>query len=293
MFMLEYFKAIIMKKSWLYNKKIIISGASGGIGFAISKILINKYNCDIIGVARNESKLISAKQSFGDKSDNFSYSVMDVSKRENWINLRDYLLKNDIQPDILINNAGFMLNFSKFDRYSENEIEEIINTNFKSLVNSTQILLPILKASNSPAIINVSSAAGLCAVVGQSMYCATKFAVKGFTETLQQDYKKQVYVCGIYPGFIRTDILNRQSSETKNNKLINKLMMPVDKAAKKIVKRISKRKKRIVLGFDGRLMSVFGRLFPTLTPSIIRSVLKVSKLELFEDVFDYKKEEME
>lgn len=293
MFMLEYFKAIIMKKSWLYNKKIIISGASGGIGFAISKILINKYNCDIIGVARNESKLISAKQSFGDKSDNFSYYVMDVSKRENWINLRDYLLKNNIQPDVLINNAGFMLNFSKFDRYSENEIEEIINTNFKSLVNSTQILLPILKTSNSPAIINVSSAAGLCAVVGQSMYCATKFAVKGFTETLQQDYKKQVYVCGIYPGFIKTDILNRQSSETKNNKLINKLMMPVDKAAKKIVKRISKRKKRIVLGFDGRLMSVFGRLFPIITPSIIRSVLKVSKLELFEDVFDYKKEEME
>ena len=67
--------------------------------------------------------------------------------------------------------------------------------------------------------------------------------------------------------------------------------MPVEKASKKIVKRIAKRKKRIVLGFDGCSMNIFGRLFPKFTPSLIRTVLKSSKLELFEDVFDYKKEE--
>ena len=134
----------------------------------------------------------------------------------------------------------------------------------------------------------MASAAGLCAVVGQSMYCATKFGVKGFTETIQQEYKKQIYIGGVYPGFIKTDILNRQNNKNKDNKLINKLMMPVNKASSKIIKGISKRKKRIVIGFDGRSMSFFGRLFPKLTPSIITSVLKSSKLDLFEDVFDFK-----
>ena len=279
-----------MKKSWLFNKNVIISGASGGLGLAISRILINKYNCKIIGIARNENKLKLAKQSFGEKECNFTYYIMDVSKKDNLLKFYDSLLANNIKPDVLINNAGFMLNFAKFEKYSESDIEEIIDTNFKSYVTSTKTLLPILKESDTPAIINVSSAAGLCAVVGQSLYCATKFAVKGFTETLQQDYKKQIYTCGIYPGFIRTDILNRQSPQTKNNKLINKLMMPVDKAANKIVKRISKKKERIVLGFDGCSMNVFGRLFPKMTPSIIRAVLKCSKLELFQDVFDYQKD---
>ena len=122
------------------------------------------------------------------------------------------------------------------------------------------------------------------------MYCATKSAGKGFTETLQQDYKKEITVVGVYPGFIKTDILSRQNSDTKNNKLINKMMMPLDKATKKIVKAIHKRKKRLVTGFDGHSLSFFGRLFPKMTPSLVRKVLKASKLELFNGVFDYKKE---
>lgn len=178
-----------------------------------------------------------------------------------------------------------MLPFAKFEKYSDDEISEIINTNFVSYVNSVRTLLPLIKKSSTPAVINVSSAAGTCAVVGQSMYCATKFAVKGFTETLQQDYSKQIYVCGVYPGFIRTDILSRQSYDDKTNKLINKFMKPVGKASKIIVNGMKRKKKRIVMGVDGHSMSGFSRIFPKLTPAIITKVLKASKLELFDDCF--------
>ena len=277
-----------MKKNWLYNKNVIITGASGGLGFSISKMLIEKYNCNVLGIARNKEKIEKAKASLNNLQDKFNYVLFDVSKKENWTKLKEELEQKQFHPDVLINNAGFMLSFSKFDRYSDEEVQEIIDTNFSSVVWATKELLPLIKKSKTPAIINVSSSAGLCAVVGQSMYCATKFGVKGFTETLQQDYKNQIYVGGIYPGFIKTDILNRQNLQTKSNKLINKLMMPLPKATKKIVKRISKRKTRTVIGFDGCSMNVFGRLFPKFTPSLIRSVLKSSKLDLFEDVFDYK-----
>ncbi len=275
-----------MKKHWLNNKTIVITGASGGLGFSIAKTLIEKYDCKIIGIARNEKKILSAISTLGDNKENFSYRLFDVSEKDKWAEFSEYLTANDIQIDMLINNAGFMLPFLKFENYSEKEIEEIINVNFISNVTSIKTLLPHLKKSSTPAIVNISSSAGLCAVVGQSMYCATKFAVRGLTETLQQDYKGKIYVGGVYPGFIKTDILNRQSVTDKENKLINKLMMPLDKATRKIVRRIAKRKKRTVIGVDGKPMGFFSRMFPKFTPSLVTKVLKTSKLELFSNLFD-------
>ena len=275
-----------MKKTWLYNKTVVVSGASGGLGFAISKLLIEKYGCKIIGIARNENKLLAAKESLGENSDKFSYRLFDVSERNNWINFKNELINNSIKVDVLINNAGFMLPFKKFEKYTDDEIDEIIKTDFASVVIATKTLMPLIKQSETPAIVNVSSAAGLCAIVGESLYCATKFAVRGFTETLQQDYKKQIYVGGIYPGFIKTDILSRQVKDAKNDKVIGKFMMPLDKSAKKIVKGIAKRRKRIIFGYQARFLSLFGRLFPKFTPSLIRKVFKISKVELFDQIFD-------
>ncbi len=277
-----------MKKCYLQNKTVVISGASGGIGFSVAKMLIEKFNCKIIGIARNEKKILSAIETLGDKKSNFSYKIFDVSIRENWQNFAKELNDTNTKIDVLINNAGFMLPFAKYEKYSDAEIDEIIATNFSAYLYSISSLLPLLKQSSTPAIINVSSAAGLCAVVGQSMYCATKYAVRGLTETLQQEYKKQIYIGGVYPGFIKTDILNRQSESGKKNKLINNLMMPLSKATKKIVKGIAKKKKRITMGIDGKPMAFLGRIFPNFTPNIITKVLKASKLEMFTDVFDYK-----
>ena len=274
-----------MKKNWLFGKTAIITGASGGIGAAVTKLLIEKYDCKVLGIARNKERLNAVKASLGDKADNFTYCVFDVSVRENWQTFAEELAASDFKPDILINNAGFMLPFKRFEDLSFEEIDEIVATDFVSDLNSVKYLLPIIKRSATPAIVNVSSAAGLCAVVGESMYCAVKFAVRGFTETLIEEYNGKIYVAGVYPGFIRTEILKRMSVTDKENKLINKFMMPVDKAAKKIVKGIARRKKRMVMGLDGRSMSFFGRLFPKATPALVRKVLKASGLELFSEVF--------
>jgi short-subunit dehydrogenase len=271
-------------KNWLYNKTVIITGASGGIGFNVAKILIEKYDCKIIALARNEQKLLNAKNSLREKSENYIVKAFDVSNKENWSDFLEFLNINNYKPDVLINNAGFMLPFLRFENYSEQEISEIVNTNLLSVVNSTKALLPILKQSETPAIINVASAAGLCPVVGESMYCLTKYAVRGFTETLIEDYRKKIYVAGVYPGFVRTNILNRMSVNDKENNLIQKLMLPVEKASKKIVKGLKRKKTRIVMGIDGRSMSFFSRLFPKLTPRIVSKVLRLSKLDIFEDI---------
>ena len=278
-----------MKKNYLFNKTVLITGASGGLGFAISKILIEKYNCKIIGIARNEQKMLKSIQTLGNRKSNFSYFLFDVAKRENWQDFYQKLQSNNIKIDILINNAGFMLPFEKFEYATDQEIDEIVQTNFMANVYSIKTLLPLIKQSSSPAIVNVCSSAGLLAVVGQSMYSATKHAMHGLTESLIQEYKGKIYVGGIYPGFIKTDILNRQNLDEKSKNLVNKFMMPLSKASKKIVKAIKKKKKKYVLGFDGRFMGCFGRIFPKTTISIITKVLKSSKLEMFNNTFDYNK----
>jgi len=278
-----------MKKNWLFGKNIIISGASGGLGFAIAKLLIEKYDCNVIGICRNEKKVLSARETLKDKKEKFSYVLFDVSDKENWKNFAKNLKDNGITPDILINNAGFMLPFEVFEKVGEDEIDEIIDTNFKSVVYGAKYMLPLIRESKTPAIINVASAAGRCAVVGETMYCATKYAVRGFTEALHQDYKKSIYIAGIYPGFIKTDITDRLNLSEKNYGTISKMMLPAKKAAKRIVKRIRRKKKTIVIGFDGHFMSGCGRLFPRTTPSLITSVLKISGLELFDDVFNVEK----
>jgi len=275
-----------VKKCWLNKKTVVISGASGGLGFSVAKMLIEKYDCKIIGIARNEKKLLDAMQTLGEKKGNFTYRLFDVSKRDNWTEFYNYLIENDIHIDVLINNAGFMLPFKKFEKYTEEEVDEIIKTDLLSLINSTKILLPLIKKSTTPAIINVSSAAGVLAVAGESLYCTSKFAVRGFTETLAQDYRKQIYVGGIYPGFIKTDILSRQVKDAKNDKTIGKFMMPLEKATKKIVKGIKKKKRRILFGYQARSMSLLSRLFPKSGPTIITKVFKASKFELFNQVFD-------
>lgn len=274
-----------MSKNWLKNKTVIISGASGGLGFSITKTLIEKYDCTVIGIARNEQKLIKNRESLGNKKDKFIYKLFDVSERKNWIEFSTWLDEQGIRPDILVNNAGFMLPFKKLENVSDQDIDEIIKTNLASCVYSSKALIPVLKESNSPAIINISSAAGLFPVVGESMYCLTKFGVRGFTEALRQDYKGKIYVCGVHPGFIKTNLMDRMEISGKNNGIIDKVMMPVEKACKKIIKGISKRKKRIVIGFDGRLMHFLYKIMPRTAPAIMRKVFKISKLEMFSDLF--------
>lgn len=277
-----------MAKKWIQGKRIVLSGASGGLGFAIAKLLIDKYDCDVLGIARNEQKLLANRELLGDKKDKFTYKLFDVSVKKNWDDFANELLEQNIIPDVLINNAGFMLPFAKLEYLNEQDIDEIVKTNLMSCVYSAKAFIPLLKKSKTPAIINVSSAAGLCPVVGESMYCLTKFGVRGFTESLIQEYKGQIYVGGVYPGFIKTDLMKRMEIADKNNGIIDKFMMPVEKAALKTVNGIVSKKKRIVMGFDGTTMHNLYKLMPHATPSIVTSVLKASKLEMFEKVFEYK-----
>ena len=204
-----------MKKRWIDNKTVIISGASSGIGKALAEVLIKKHNCQVLGIGRNKDRLENFKNSLGEKSELFTCFTFDVSVYENWVNFASELNTKAIKPNVLINNAGVLPHFAVFEKYSIEETKKVLDVNFYSSVYSIKTFLPTLLESNDNAIINVSSSSALSPVVGTTLYTASKTAIKGFTEVLAQDYKKRLYVCLVCPGFTKTDIFSNQKEKQK------------------------------------------------------------------------------
>ena len=275
-----------MSKNWIDNKTVVITGASAGIGKGITEQLIKKHNCKVIGIARSQEKTEKFVEELGAYAKNFSYKLFDVSVKENWEEFAEYLKENNIQPDVLINNAGILPKFNKTQNYSIEEIERVMNINFYSAVYSINALLPTILKSSSPAIINVASSAALMSLAGTSTYSASKGALKSFTESLREDLRGKCYVTVICPGFTKTDIFRNQDSNTaKGEKMINAISTNCDKMVNMIVRGIEHKSELMIFGFDAQFMKIFGRITPVQGGRLFSAVMKMSKLPLFDAVF--------
>lgn len=262
------------KKSWLNQKTIVITGVTGGLGKELAKELLSRYDAKVIGIARNKEKMEKLVEELSSPS--FTPFLFDVSKNANWEDFAAKLAQKSIKIDILINNAGVMPAFKKFDDHSLSEIENVINTNLFSSIYSCKNLMNTLKESETPAIINIASACAFAAVIGTSAYSASKAALKGFTDSLREE-NKRMYIAGVYPGFIKTDLFR----DGKLTGRIEKFASEPQKTAKKICKKIHRKRKHITVGFDGKLLRTFSLLLPKSISSVMTKVLTNSGEENF------------
>lgn len=277
---------IVMKKCWLNNKTVIVTGASSGIDRGITVKLIKEYNCTVLGVARSEEKMKSLVAELGEYGERLSYRLFDVSKRDNWKSYAEYLNENGIKPDILINNAGILPEFKSFERFSAEEFENTIGVNFYGAVYSIKELLPIILESSTPAIINIDSSAALMPLAGTCAYSASKAALKAFTEAVREELRGRCYVGVICPGFTKTDIFRSQNlTEKREEKIICAVSTSLDYAVKRIIKSIRKKRELTVIGADAQFMKIFGRLMPVKGGKAVSAILKKSGFKLFDGVF--------
>ena len=275
-----------MDKNWLNNKTVIVTGASSGMGKGITEKLIKEHGCTVLGVARSQQKMEALVAELGEYADKFSYQLFDVSERANWENYLNYLNENNIKPDVLINNAGILPKFDKFQHYSIEEIEKAMNINFYSAVYSMHTLLPLLLESSSPAIINIDSSAALMSLAGTSVYSASKAALKSMTESMREELRGKCYVGIVCPGFTKTDISRNQgSSDDKAQKMLNMVSTSCDRMVKLIMNGISKQHSLMVFGPDAAFMNYFGRVMPVQGGRLFSAVMKASKLPLFDGIF--------
>ncbi len=271
-----------MKTPWIFGKKVLITGATSGIGRNIAEILLNKYNCEIVGVSRNEDKAKKVSEELSTLG-KYSYFCFDVSQKEEWKKLKIELDQRGFVPDLIINNAGVLPKFSSADKLSVEDFERVLNIDFLSSVYSFKTFYNE-KNGITPSFLNVSSSAALLSLAGTSAYSSAKSALKAFTECVSYELKGKAYVGLVCPGFTRTEIF-RSQNQSIDSGLIGKISMCSTKMATKIVRGIVKKKRRMVFGKDAHLMSVLARLFPKKSTDIASFFLKKSGMKLFEDVF--------
>jgi short-subunit dehydrogenase len=216
---------------------IIISGASDGIGKAIAVELAQNKQ-DLILLGRNETKLQEVMDNckkVGSKSVlTYAFDLKNLEEIKKFAhNIQTLVIKG------IINNAGIWQKKADIDSIPEQELLDVINTNLTGLILLTQKVLPILRKTESSFIINISSRSGYLASVGQSVYAATKYGVRGFTEVLREDLKEtNVRVSGIYQGGVNTQMFNKAGDVLPEEKLAS--FIPPEELAKVIYFLISR-----------------------------------------------------
>jgi 3-oxoacyl-[acyl-carrier protein] reductase len=180
-------------------KTIIITGGSDGLGKALAEKLVKNYK--VVILARNEAALHKIAQQIG-----CSYYVCDVRDAEQVANTFDKISEEHGTVDVLINNAGVIVNGELVDT-NDKDIENVITTNTLGSIYAAKAALKLMKQRRSGLIVNVVSQSGLNARANRSIYNASKWALTGFTKALQEEAAEyNVRITGFYPGTIRTNL---------------------------------------------------------------------------------------
>ncbi len=276
-----------MNKCWYDNKTVILTGASSGIGKDLTERLVKDHGCKVIGIARNEERLLALKNSLGSKSDCFTYYTFDVSVKENWESFTETVKKENLRPDILINNAGILPKFDRFLNYTVDELDKAMHINFYSCLYSMNALMPVILQSDSAAVVNIASSAALCSLAGTSVYSASKAALKSLTDAVREEYRKECYIGLVCPGFTKTNIFRNQGApvESKAQKAMDFISTDCDRMCNLILKGIKNKRADMVFGADAHLMSVGNKLMGTVCSHASSAVMKASGLDLFAKVF--------
>ncbi|WP_273777733.1 SDR family NAD(P)-dependent oxidoreductase [Acinetobacter sp. GSS19] len=254
------------------NKVAAITGAGSGIGQQLA-LRLAEQGCHLALSDINQQGLTATLDLIKDLNVRVTTQIFDVADRTAMYAWAEQVVQQHGQVHMIFNNAGVAL-ASTVEGASYEELEWIVGINFWGVVYGSKAFLPYLKQSGDGHIINLSSLFGLTAQPTQSAYNATKFAVRGFTESLAQEL--QLENCGVsalcvHPGGIRTNIANAarvnaslavQNPEDATGDFNEFLRMPAQQAADEILQAVLKNKRRVLIGRDAKLLDLIQRLFP-------------------------------
>jgi short-subunit dehydrogenase len=182
-------------------KSVIITGAGSGLGKELA-LLFAKQGLHTILTGRKLDKLQSVEQEIREAGGSAEVHKLDITQTKEISKLMTQI--QDYELYGLINNAG-VGHFGPFNCLSEQDIQEMFGTNTLGTIHMTQAVLPFLKEKNEGLLMNIISTAGLKGKVNESVYVASKFAVRGFTESLQKELENtNIKVKAVYMGGMDT-----------------------------------------------------------------------------------------
>ena len=197
----------------LKGKKVLVTGASGGIGKAIA-MQLSSSGADLCLTGRNKSELENLQKIIGG---NCQIIISDLSNSDGINNLADQAQEIMGQIDILVNNAGITKD-NLFMRMSEDDWNEVININLNSIFKLTKQLIKGMIKRRYGRIINITSVIGVAGGAGQSNYSASKAGIIAMSKSLAQEVgSRSVTVNSIAPGFIETNMTAELSDDRKED----------------------------------------------------------------------------
>jgi len=251
-----------------------VTGAASGIGRALAQELASR-GCDLAIADRDEAGLQAA-----------AAEIAKVSRRKVTVHRLDVSEPGQITDfaqaagaahptlNIVVNNAGVAL-LGQFGEIEQAQMEWLFNINFWGVVHGTRAFLPLLSRQREAHIVNISSIFGIVAPPGQSAYCAAKFAVRGFSESLRHELAvagSPIKLSVVHPGGVATNIARNSrtgTGVTDNARRVQSIerfdalaRTTPTAAAQRIITGIEKNQPRILIGNDARFMDLLQRFRP-------------------------------
>jgi len=271
------------------DKVAVITGAGSGMGRYLA-VLLAKEGAHLTICDVNQDTLNETKEMLRNFNVSVSSILLDVSDKDAIEALPEKVLEAHGKVDMVFNNAGVTTD-KHFKDMEEKDWDWVMDINLHGVINSTRAFIPHLKDRPEAAIVNTSSIFGMVAVPGQTVYHATKFAVRGFTESLaleMAESNENLQVHCVHPGHVGTNIVSnsrmdedayKEALEEESNhrsiftrsppKTIEEMAdqfkeggMHPSKAAQIILNGVKKNKRRIFIGLDSKLLELSQRLFP-------------------------------
>jgi hypothetical protein len=254
------------------NKVIVITGASSGIGEAAAEKFAKK-GANLVLVARRKEKLEQVEKKLSKYSIKTMIQVCDVSDKEQVKQMSQKVIETFSKIDILVNNAGFVI-YGKVNELSIEDIESQMKTNYFGTIYCTKSFLPYFLKQNSGHIVNVASVGGSFGVPGIASYCATKFAMLGFSEGLHHElHGTNVGITVVSPIMVRTSLFDHPSFKNFTKHATGVSLSP-ETIANAIIKAANSSRLEIVVPSVVRIGIWFKQTFPFFINPIIGNAFR-------------------
>lgn len=248
----------------------VVTGAASGIGAALSRALAGR-GCALALVDRDAQGLEASRRAAESLGAAVSTHLLDLRDAQGILALPEAVLGRHGRVSLLVNNAGVALG----GRFAESELADIdwlMDINLHAPIRMTHAFLPALLREEAAQVVNVSSLYGLVAPPGQTAYCASKFGLRGFSESLRHEHAGDgLGVTTVHPGGVATAIarnarlsprLDPQEAERGRIAFERMLRLSPDKAAQAILAAVERRAPRAIVGADARLVTLIARIAP-------------------------------
>lgn len=252
----------------LSEARVVLTGASGGIGLAIAEELCRK-GAQVMAVSRHKEPLQALLEAYPQQ---LIWVQADLSTAEG----RQYvLLSAQSLPSInLLINAAGSNHFAMLEDLAASEINSMLTLNIHAPILLTSLMLPMLRESDSAMVVNVGSTYGSIGHAGYATYCASKFALRGFSEALRRELADtRVGVLYVAPRATRT-LMNSPAAQALNDQLKANVDDP-QHVAQAVIHAIAGDRRELYLGWPERFFVRLNSLLPTLVDRGLRKHLPI------------------